>query len=127
MREPEGDGEEPTASTSLYNSLGVPVSATEGEIRRAYKRLALSLHPDRCPSEGAAELFHRVHAAYEVLRDRRQRAEYDKSLISMFCVEEYLRRFADLALTAQGLSLPLEQEGAEQPQCKPQTLRWAGS
>ncbi len=53
-----------------YELLGLPPDARPGDVRRAYKRLALALHPDRLPdSDAAREDFCKVTAAYAVLRD----------------------------------------------------------
>lgn len=60
-----------------YGVLGVPPSATDVEVRRAYRRLAFELHPDRNPSSDAAERFKLVSAAYTALSDPAARAAYD--------------------------------------------------
>jgi len=62
----------------LYKALEVPPSATAEEIKSAYRKLAKETHPDT--SENASsEKFHRISAAYEILSDPNQRAEYDSS------------------------------------------------
>lgn len=62
-----------------YELLGVPESAGIGEIRSAYRKLALVLHPDRNPGDKpAAERFKRISAAYQVLADPRTREVYDR-------------------------------------------------
>ena len=54
-------------------------SATDEEIKRAYKKLARAHHPDLNPDDGAAEArFKEVGAAYEVLRDSERRSRYDR-------------------------------------------------
>ena len=65
---------------SLYATLGVDPAADETTIRRAYKRLALQLHPDRNKHEGAEEAFKKVVAAHERLVDPQQRRAYDSTL-----------------------------------------------
>jgi curved DNA-binding protein CbpA len=65
--------------TDYYACLGIPRTASAAEIRAAYRKLALQLHPDRNPGDKAAEAKFKVVAqAYNVLSDERQRAIYDR-------------------------------------------------
>jgi len=59
-----------------YQSLGLKFDASQEEIKSSYRRLAGVHHPDR---GGAAEVFHRIQAAYEAIGDARSRREYDVS------------------------------------------------
>ena len=61
-----------TTKRDYYEVLGVGRSATEDEIRKAYRRLALQFHPDRNKEAGAAEQFKEVNEAYEILVGRRE-------------------------------------------------------
>lgn len=61
-----------------YVRLGVSRNSNPLEIKRAYKKLSLSLHPDKNPSPDAAEEFHAVKSAYEVLMDMEFREVYNK-------------------------------------------------
>lgn len=66
------------AYKDYYAILGVPRNATQEEIKRAYRRLALKYHPDRNPGDKIAEeKFKEISEAYEVLSDPEKRAIYD--------------------------------------------------
>ena len=62
-----------------YETLGVPSDATDEEIKRAYRKLARSHHPDANPDDPESETrFKLIAAAYEVLGDHERRARYDR-------------------------------------------------
>jgi molecular chaperone DnaJ len=62
-----------------YETLGVAKTATSDDLKKAYRKLAMSHHPDRNPDDQAAELkFKEVSEAYEILRDEQKRAAYDR-------------------------------------------------
>ena len=66
---------------TLYETLGVEPYASQREIKRAYRRLAMRYHPDRNPDNpDAEELFKEIVAANMVLSDRRKRADYDERM-----------------------------------------------
>jgi len=83
-----------------YKVLGVPQSATETEIRRAYRKLAKQNHPDANP--GKEERFKEISAAYDVLSEPAKRKEYDE-----------IRRLGPMA--ANGAGFPGGGAGAGQP------------
>ncbi len=63
----------------LYQTLGVSKTATEDQIRKAYRKLARKHHPDVNPGDKKAEeSFKEVAAAYEVLSDPKKRKDYDE-------------------------------------------------
>lgn len=63
-----------------YATLGVPATAGDDEIRRAYRQLALRWHPDRnAGSAEAAERFKEISVAYAVLIDPVKRRDYDRA------------------------------------------------
>src|SRR5919109_2427422 len=67
------------AKRDYYEALGLARNATEAEIKKAYRRMAMKYHPDRNPGDKEAEgRFKEVKEAYEVLTDARKRAAYDQ-------------------------------------------------
>ncbi|HTR19461.1 MAG TPA: molecular chaperone DnaJ [Gemmatimonadales bacterium] len=62
----------------FYAVLGVKRDASEAEIKKAYRKLAMEVHPDRNKSHDAEERFKQITEAYEVLRDAEKRAAYDR-------------------------------------------------
>lgn len=68
-----------TPKESLYDILGVESNATDSEIKKAYRKQALLLHPDRNfnQEEEATTQFTKVQAAFDVLSDPQERAWYD--------------------------------------------------
>ncbi|HUX72352.1 MAG TPA: molecular chaperone DnaJ [Steroidobacteraceae bacterium] len=67
------------AKQDYYKLLDLPRNATEAEIKKAYRRLAMKFHPDRNPNDAEAEhRFKEAKEAYEVLTDAHKRAAYDQ-------------------------------------------------
>jgi molecular chaperone DnaJ len=64
--------------SDFYALLGVSREATEAEIKKAYRKLAMEYHPDRNPSPEAEARFKEITEAYEVLRDSQKRMAYDR-------------------------------------------------
>lgn len=66
-------------SKNYYEILGVDKSASESDIKKSYKKLAMKYHPDRNKGDAAAEKkFKEVNEAYQTLSDSKKRAQYDQ-------------------------------------------------
>ncbi|KAL1568562.1 chaperone protein DnaJ-like [Salvia divinorum] len=87
-------------SPLYYSVLGVATDASDEEIRRAYRKLAMQWHPDkwsRTPSllGEAKQKFQQIQEAYSVLSDRSKRMLYDAGLYSCEDDEDEVEGFAD--------------------------------
>ena len=65
-------------AADYYSVLGVPRDASDEEIKKAYRKLAMKHHPDVATEDGAAEKFKQIGEAYEVLSDPQKRNLYDR-------------------------------------------------
>lgn len=73
-----------------YKELGVPKSASQDEIKKAFRKLAKDLHPDKNPGNKAAEeRFKRITAAFDLLGDADKRKKYDRGEIDADGREQY--------------------------------------
>ncbi|CAL8272296.1 unnamed protein product [Merluccius merluccius] len=80
----------------LYGLLGIEGTATPKEIKKAYRQKALTCHPDKNPDNPkAADLFHQLSQALEVLTDAAARAAYDKICAAKKQAEERNRKLDD--------------------------------
>src|SRR5215208_108958 len=65
--------------SDFYSTLGVPRDASEDDLKKAYRKLAMQYHPDRNNgSKEAEERFKAITEAYDVLRDPQKRQVYDR-------------------------------------------------
>lgn len=86
---------------SLYEVLGIPMTATGDEIKSAYRRLARTCHPDVAAvnrRDTSTTEFLKIHAAYSTLSDPNKRAVYDRDLFSVS------RRYSSLTAAVSGFS-----------------------
>lgn len=82
----EGDTQY-VGEATLYGVLGIQRTATDEEIKSAYRRMARQWHPDICKEPNAQEMFIKIKEAYELLSNPTKRARYDAGLV----LEESLR------------------------------------
>ena len=67
-----------------YEVLGVSQGASDGDIKKAYRRIAMKHHPDRNPdNKEAEEKFKEANEAFEVLSDNQKRGRYDQYGLSL--------------------------------------------
>jgi molecular chaperone DnaJ len=67
------------AKEDYYELLGVPRNASDDEIKKSFRRLAMKYHPDRNPGDKQAEeKFKKVKEAYDILSDQKKRSAYDQ-------------------------------------------------
>jgi molecular chaperone DnaJ len=64
--------------SDFYTLLGVQRDASDNDIKKAYRKLAMEFHPDRNAAAGAEAKFKEITEAYEILRDPQKRAAYDR-------------------------------------------------
>ena len=89
------------SNLDLYNILGVEVTAEIGDIKKAYKKLAIKYHPDR--PDGDSCKFKEIAFAYEILSDTTKREEYDrvrKFRTNMKTNEGKMPSFCDMSFDA---------------------------
>lgn len=68
-----------STTEDYYTVLGISKTASQDEIKKAYRKLAMQYHPDRNPDNKEAEAkFKDINEAYEVLKDEQKRAAYDR-------------------------------------------------
>jgi curved DNA-binding protein len=69
---------------SLYETLEITDSASEAEIKKAYRKLARQYHPDVNKDKGAEDKFKEINSAYEILSDKEKKQQYDRHGDNMF-------------------------------------------
>ena len=66
-----------SGDTKLYDILGVSKNATDAEIKKEYRKLAIKHHPDKNPGKENEEKFKEISKAYDILKDPEKRKNYD--------------------------------------------------
>jgi len=66
------------AKKNYYDILGISEYASDGEVKKAYRKIAIESHPDKNPGNKKAEVFREATEAYETLKDKVKRARYDR-------------------------------------------------
>jgi len=92
---PQGASADPDEEDH-YTLLGVPFTATHGEITRAYRRAMKRAHPDRQLPERRADseaLARRLNAAYTILSDPLKRQTYDRTIRQQVIQDQIMRRY----------------------------------
>ena len=82
-----------------YKALGLTKSASQDDIKKAYRKIAKTDHPDLNPDPAAAERFKAASSAYDLLKDPEQRARFDRGEIDASGQERpqrhYYREYAE--------------------------------
>ncbi|XP_030051374.1 dnaJ homolog subfamily C member 17-like [Microcaecilia unicolor] len=105
----------------LYSLLGVGEEAHEKEIKKAYRKKALTCHPDKHPDNPrAAELFHQLSQALEVLTDAAAKAAYDKVRKAKKAAEKRTQKLDD---RRKKFKLDLEAREREAQVCEEEEIR----
>lgn len=88
-----------------YHTLGVRPDASQTEIKKRFRELAHSYHPDKYSTSGlqeyAEETFKRINEAYHVLSNQRSRAEYDRQRLAIIRQQDIVQRRAEEAVMAR--------------------------
>ena len=103
-------------SSNFYEMLGVSKEASQDEIKKAYRKLAMKYHPDRNSGDATAEAkFKEVNEAYEVLSDPQRRQQYDNPRKSPFDNMGFGGGFNDIFEEMFGFGQRRQQQPRQKP------------
>jgi molecular chaperone DnaJ len=93
---------------NLYAILGVAPNASEDEIKKVYRSLAMRFHPDRNDAPGAEVRFKSITKAYEILSDPARRDEYNQSVNHRIIIDAEAEAYAlwRALFSLNGVALP---------------------
>ncbi|NHZ83110.1 DnaJ domain-containing protein [Massilia sp. CCM 8695] len=93
---------------NLYTILGVAPNATDDEIKKVYRSLAMRFHPDRNDAPGAEVRFKSITKAYDILSDPAKREEYNQSVNHRIIIDAEEEAFAlwRSLFSLNGVTLP---------------------
>jgi curved DNA-binding protein CbpA len=93
---------------NLYTILGVAPNASDDEIKKVYRSLAMRFHPDRNSAPGAEARFKSITKAYEILSDPVKRDEYNQSVNHRIILDPEAEAYAlwRSLFSVNGVSLP---------------------
>jgi len=97
-----------------YETLGVSKDATNQEIHKAYKKLALKYHPDKNPNNpGAEQRFKEISAAYDILSNEQKRQAYDDPMSRFFGFSNMFDTFKPFGPGQKAKTRSMPQKGAD--------------
>jgi len=99
------------AENTHYTLLGVPEKATEAEIKKAFRRLAMKWHPDKNPSSEAEAMMKQLNEAHETLTDQETKSKYDSGLNADY-LDIKQQRLKEHLVTSHGFSEVLAEPAA---------------
>ena len=93
---------------NLYAILGVAPNASDDEIKKVYRSLAMRFHPDRNDAPGAEVRFKSITKAYEILSDPAKRDEYNQSVNHRIIIDAEAEAYAlwRSLFSLHGVALP---------------------